>query len=255
MGSAPVNYRQRTGGRWYGGVVDSLDKRIWSASMVGIALRDTQRLLHSKTDIYDIQFGIKVALLDFFLFVGPPVLHNPQDLAAPGTTHTNPHVAVTDRQRYERPSQFATLPRRAGLGLYASSRRAARGQQAQPLDVVHLPADRRARPQRDGTLFRDRLVRRGGGVSRAPDPRPPATRVLPSGDADRGALGARDLRHARRHEIPLVADAVRRRRGGQRGLCDGAAEVFRRRTRWLDPGAAVIVRAATPLHDRTPPSV
>ena len=114
-----------------------------------------------------------------------------------------------DRRRSARP---APLRRGAGRRLRAGARRARGRPQAQPLDVVRVPAAARPRPERDGASLRHRLARRGRGLSRSPAARD-APRRVQRPDARRAAArdGERDPGLARRPEVPLVDDAVRRR--------------------------------------------
>ena len=65
----------------------------------------------------------------------------------------------------------------AGRRLSAGARRAAARPQAEPLDVVRLPADRRPRPQRDGAFLRHRVGGRGARLSRPSRARAAAARM------------------------------------------------------------------------------
>src|ERR1700761_6100188 len=83
-----------------------------------------------------------------------------------------------------RPVRPAALRRRPGLRghVRGRDRRIAGRAQAQPLDVVRVPADRRAGPNAHRAAVRDRLAPGGPGVSRSP-----GARTAPApGRGDRG---------------------------------------------------------------------
>ena len=68
----------------------------------------------------------------------------------------------------------------------------------EPLDLVHLPAGRRAGAERDVAVLRDRVPRRGARLPRAPGARPAAAGVRRHRRGDEGTDGGAGLRRARR---------------------------------------------------------
>ena len=111
------------------------------------------------------------------------------------------------------------------------ARRASRRPQAQSLDVVRVPADRRSRAKLDVPDVRDLIAGRGAGVSRAPDPRTPVDRICPDRGRARWTHRTGDLRRDRRDQAAVVDDVVRLRGLGQPDLRAGARGVFRGRPR------------------------
>ncbi len=101
-----------------------------------------------------------------------------------------------------------------------STRNCAQGAQTQSLDVVRLPADRRAGLQRDGAALCDRLAGRGASLSRPSCPRAPAGGLHAAGAGDRRPRRRGHFPLARRHEIPLVDDPclAQRRIGPQKPI-------------------------------------
>ena len=102
---------------------------------------------------------------------------------------------------------------RPGAGVSDRARRAARWMQADALDVVYLSAAARARPFADSDLLRYSLARRSARLSRASAAGAEARPLHERGSRGGGTNAARDFRLARRHEVSLVDDAVRRCRG------------------------------------------
>ncbi|CAA9259864.1 MAG: NTP pyrophosphohydrolases including oxidative damage repair enzymes, partial [uncultured Blastococcus sp.] len=129
----------------------------------------------------------------------------------------------------DRPPRPAAIRRRPAQHLRPGADRAARRAEAHALDVVRLPAGRRARPQRHGAAVRPGGPRRGPRLRRPPGARAAAGRVRPR--AHRPRRGRPGAGHGidRRAEAPLVDDALRARRPGPAGVPPGARPLLRRR--------------------------
>ena len=123
------------------------------------------------------------------------------------------------------------------------------GREAQPLDVVRLPAAARTGALRDGHALRHRLARRGAGLPRPSAARAAADRVHPHRAGDRGTVAARDLRLAGRPEVLLLDDLVLARgRRGRQCVPAGARPVLRWSRGRTDAGVAGTV-AIGPVAD------
>ena len=94
-----------------------------------------------------------------------------------------PRTQLTRRRPRRRDCRCAlrppAVPRRPGPDLRPGARRAPGRREAHPLDVVRLPADRRARPQRHGAAVRDLRPAGGPRLRRPPDAGPTAGRERP----------------------------------------------------------------------------
>ena len=102
------------------------------------------------------------------------------------------------------------------------------GAEAQPLDVVRLPAAARARPKRHGAAVWPRLAGGGAGLSRASRAGAAAGGVHRAGQCRAGAQRGGDPRRRGCDEVPLLHDAVRRGRPGRQRLPHRARPLFRR---------------------------
>src|ERR1700734_1884630 len=124
----------------------------------------------------------------------------------------------------------------------------ARGPQGEPLDVVRVPADSGARPERDGPAVRDLLTRRGPGLPPASGAGPAADQLGPGAYRRSRAQRGADLRRPGRAETALVHDLVPPRRSSRAGIRPGPQPVFPRAARPRDRPAAGVTEKETRLH-------
>src|ERR1700730_15431046 len=112
------------------------------------------------------------------------------------------------------------------------------GPEAKPLDVVCLSSVWWSRTILDGSVLRHRLHRRSACVS-APSGTGAEARSLHQNRACEGrSIPSCDFRLARRHEVPVLREAVLAggRRSGQ-SIPSGSRPLVRRATRRTDAGA------------------